>query len=83
MVAVSAPVLAQPGAAEQSRAVDLRSAGVPVSPAFTTSEKYLDIAAPMASLVLPGTGQLMTRTDRGVLYLVAEAFLLTRFFSAA
>ena len=82
MVAVSAPALAQPGTAGPLRS-DLRNTGVQAPPGFTTSEKYLDVAAPVASLVLPGTGQLLTGTDRGVLYLVAEAFLLARFFTAA
>ncbi|MBI2402553.1 MAG: hypothetical protein HYV20_07430 [Gemmatimonadetes bacterium] len=36
---------------------------------------------PTASLVLPGTGQLLGGSERGALYLVAEALLLTRFFS--
>lgn len=38
-------------------------------------------ARPVASLVIPGTGQLMGRSDRAALYLVAEAFFLTRFLS--
>lgn len=36
---------------------------------------------PGASLVLPGTGQLLGGSERGALYLVAEALLLTRFLS--
>lgn len=36
---------------------------------------------PVASLMIPGTGQLMGGSDRAALYLVAEAFFLTRFFS--
>lgn len=36
---------------------------------------------PAASLVLPGTGQLLGGSERGALYLVAEALLLTRFLS--
>ncbi len=34
---------------------------------------------PAASLILPGTGQLLGRSERGALYLVAEALFLTRF----
>ncbi len=36
---------------------------------------------PVASLLIPGTGQLMGGSDRAALYLVAEAFFLTRYFS--
>lgn len=36
---------------------------------------------PAASLVLPGAGQLMGKSERGALYLVVEAFFATRFFS--
>jgi hypothetical protein len=36
---------------------------------------------PLASLVAPGTGQLLAGDERGALYMVAEAFLLTRFVS--
>ena len=34
---------------------------------------------PVASLVVPGSGQLVQRKDRGMVYLAAEAFFLTRF----
>jgi hypothetical protein len=34
---------------------------------------------PVASLVLPGSGQLLTGRDRGIVYLAAEAFVLSRF----
>lgn len=34
---------------------------------------------PVASLVAPGMGQLMARQDRGLIYLAAEAFVLSRF----
>lgn len=36
---------------------------------------------PLASALVPGTGQLMRGQDRGAFYLVAEAFLLQRFIS--
>jgi hypothetical protein len=35
-------------------------------------------ARPLSSALVPGTGQLLARRERGALYLVAEAFLLTR-----
>lgn len=34
---------------------------------------------PLASLVVPGSGQLLTGRDRGMVYVAAEAFILTRF----
>jgi hypothetical protein len=34
---------------------------------------------PVASLVLPGSGQLLSGRDRGMVYLAAEAFVLSRF----
>ncbi len=36
---------------------------------------------PAASLVLPGTGQLLAGSEHGALYLVAEVFLVARFVS--
>ncbi len=36
---------------------------------------------PVASLAVPGAGQLMGGSDRAALYLVAEAFFLTRYLS--
>ena len=38
---------------------------------------------PLASAVVPGAGQLLVGQDRGVIYLVAEALLLTRFLTSA
>ena len=34
---------------------------------------------PLASLLLPGTGQLMAHQDRGAVYLAAEVYLVSRF----
>lgn len=34
---------------------------------------------PLASLVVPGSGQLLSGRDRGMVYLAAEAFILSRF----
>jgi hypothetical protein len=34
---------------------------------------------PVASLVVPGTGQLLTGRDRGMVYLAGEAYILSRF----
>ena len=35
---------------------------------------------PVASLALPGTGQLLAHEDRGAIYLVAELYLVSRYF---
>lgn len=37
--------------------------------------------APIISAAVPGAGQLLTGRERGSIYLVAEAFLVTRYFS--
>src|SRR5213596_3255366 len=34
---------------------------------------------PLASLLVPGTGQLLANQDRGAVYLAAEVYLLSRF----
>src|SRR2546426_11534897 len=34
---------------------------------------------PLASLLVPGTGQLLAHQDRGAVYLAAEVYLLSRF----
>jgi len=38
------------------------------------------LVRPLASLLLPGAGQLMARQDRGAVYLATEIYLLSRFF---
>ncbi len=38
-------------------------------------------ARPVASLLVPGSGQLLAGQDRGAVYLAAEAFLVSRFVS--
>src|SRR5580765_5820100 len=45
---------------------------------FTRTPSWL---SPLASAVLPGSGQLLRGDDRGVIYLIAEVFLLQRFIS--
>ena len=37
------------------------------------------LVRPLASLLVPGTGQLMAHQDRGAVYLAAEIYLLSRF----
>ncbi len=40
-----------------------------------------DWLPPLSSLIIPGSGQLMLGQERGAIYLVLEAFLLTQFFA--
>jgi hypothetical protein len=57
------------------------SGGVPVVTDLWRTLRDPDRAPwvrPLASAVIPGTGQLLGARERGALYLVAEAFLLTR-----
>jgi hypothetical protein len=64
-------VLAAPGLAQQ---VDTARAGKGGGPQRATV-----IARPLASLILPGAGQLLGRQDRGAVYLAAEVFVLSTF----
>jgi hypothetical protein len=65
----------------QQPPADSAGGGVPILSGVwrTLSDPaHAEWARPLASAVIPGAGQLMARRDRGALYLVAEAFLLTR-----
>jgi hypothetical protein len=60
------------------------SSGIPVITSFWRALSDPSRAAwarPLASLVVPGTGQLVAGRERAALYLIAEAFLLTKFFA--
>ena len=37
------------------------------------------VLRPLASLLVPGAGQLLARQDRGAVYLAAEVYLVSRF----
>src|SRR5258708_11533843 len=37
------------------------------------------LVRPLASLLVPGTGQLLAHQDRGAVYLAAEVYLVSRF----
>lgn len=68
------------GAAAQ----DPPSAGVPVlSPLWRalSDSSRAGWVRPLSSAVLPGAGQFLGRSERGALYLIAEAFFLTRFLT--
>jgi hypothetical protein len=49
-----------------------------VAAADTSGPNWLP---PVSSLLIPGSGQLILGQERGAIYLVLEAFLLTRFFA--
>ncbi|MCH7874967.1 MAG: hypothetical protein IH965_06705 [Gemmatimonadetes bacterium] len=44
-------------------------------------ERHAGWVRPLASAVVPGTGQMLGHNERGALYLIAEALLLTRFIA--
>ena len=53
---------------------------VRVAPASEDSARARSIyVRPLASLLVPGTGQLMAGQDRGAVYLAAEVYLLSRY----
>jgi hypothetical protein len=45
------------------------------------SARHSTWLAPMASAIVPGSGQILLHQDRGVIYMIAEVFLLQRFLS--
>jgi hypothetical protein len=48
-------------------------------PADTAPRTASVFVRPVASLLIPGTGQLLAHQDRGAVYLAAEVYLLSRF----
>ncbi len=60
-----------------SRRARRRSA--PPPPPDTAAAAPGALLRPLASLLLPGTGQLMGRQDRGAVYLATEIYLVSRF----
>ncbi len=61
----------------------LLAAGVPLGAqavdSATTAARARLWLPPVASLVVPGSGQLMTGRDRGLIYVAAEVYLLSRY----
>jgi len=58
--------------------------GVPILSAVWRALKdstHASWVRPLASLVVPGMGQILGEHDRGAVYFVAEAFLMTRYFT--
>ena len=49
------------------------------APPDTTAPSASVIVRPLASLLIPGTGQLLAHQDRGAVYLAAEVYLLSRY----
>jgi hypothetical protein len=54
-------------------------AGAAAQRADTAAATRSVLVRPLASLLLPGAGQLMGRQDRGAVYLAAEVYLVSRF----
>ena len=51
----------------------------PATPARDTSVPPSVFVRPLASLLVPGSGQLLAGEDRGAMYLAAEVYLLSRY----
>lgn len=63
-----------------SRAQDVPSTPPTAPPPDTAAPRRTrNVLRPLASLLVPGTGQLLAGQDRGAVYLAAEAYLLSRF----
>lgn len=54
---------------------------IPTESAFSSNQAVANWMIPVSSAVIPGSGQLLTGHERGVLYLAAEAFLMLHFWS--
>jgi hypothetical protein len=68
-VAMVAGLLLSTGVTVRAQAID----------SATTAARNRLWVPPLASLVVPGSGQLLTGRDRGLVYIAAEVFLLSRF----
>ncbi len=73
-------------AATAAPALRAQSFPAPAAPASSVWQFLADSSRaawlrPAASLVIPGSGQLLGRAERGALYLAAEAFVVTRYVS--
>ena len=77
-VAVAGPILAGTARAQAPPPLDGHATSGSVWPFLSDSSRARWVR-PAASLVLPGAGQLLGGSERGALYLVVEAMLLTRF----
>ena len=78
-VAVALLATAAGSAAGQAGAAGAAGAGLAPDSAQLAARARLWIR-PVASLAVPGTGQLLAHEDRGALYLVTELYLVTRYF---
>lgn len=52
-------------------------------PDRVAAQRVRDWARPFASLVVPGTGQLLAGEDRGAVYIAAELFIVSRYVQLA
>jgi hypothetical protein len=53
--------------------------GHPAAPPDSATRSASVFVRPLASLLLPGSGQLLAHQDRGAVYLAAEVYLVSRF----
>ena len=77
-VLIGALVPGRPGAAQEE------PGGIPlITPLWRalSDPSRAGWVRPLSSAVIPGTGQLLGRRERGALYLIAEAFFVVRFLS--
>jgi len=74
---LAALVLASPAAAQEP-APPPRADSVPPGPPPPRRPPSV-VLRPLASLLVPGTGQLLAHQDRGAVYLAAEIYLVSRF----
>lgn len=79
LFAGTSPVLAQDQEEEDTSSGPLRVAQSVWE--TLSSEERAGWARPLSSFLVPGSGQLMGGHERGVLYLIADVFLWTRFIS--
>jgi hypothetical protein len=61
------------------RALCLAACVIVAAPPAVAQQQPNIFVRPLASLLLPGSGQLMGHQDRGAVYLAAEVYLLSRF----
>lgn len=74
-------VLAPPSALAQARLAPPRDPAPLVEATTANAQTVPPWIRPAASLLVPGSGQLLAGHDRGAIYLVAEAFLVIRYFN--
>ncbi len=82
-LAVGVALLPPAAAAQEADSTDAGRPGANEAWRVVQSAERAAWVRPLASALIPGTGQLLAGRERGALYLVAEAFFLTRFLARA